>query len=202
MPRSPSRSRNFRRGLRRAVDQADRGPDGASDDTLDQRIVRAAEYERVDTGAPKRREIILRNESQRLVLQHSFLDERNEQRARLRGDDGGIVDVMERALVRARPNRAESADDTDASRRGCADRGTRAGLDDAGNRELEPVAQRLDRVRGRRVAGDDDVLYALVFEKGRDLDRVTDDGLRALRTVRNASGVAEVDDVLVRQAGA
>src|SRR5213080_2556878 len=52
---------------------------------------------------------------------------------------------------------------------------------------------------GRRVARDDERFYALLGEERRDLAAVAPNGFRALRSVGNASGVAEVRDALVRQ---
>ena len=49
------------------------------------------------------------------------------------------------------------------------------------------------------VAGDDDRFHLLRPQKTGDVLAVPDDGLLALRTVRHAGRVAEVNDALVRQ---
>ena len=79
------------------------------------------------------------------------------------------------------------------------DRGARAGLDDADHRHVQLFAQRAERVRRRRVAGDDDALHALIAQKAGDLAAVAPHGVGTLRAVRHARRVAEVDDALVRK---
>ena len=59
--------------------------------------------------------------------------------------------------------------------------------------------QRRERVRGGRVAGDDDRLDVLRRQELADLATVAPNGVGALRSVREARRVTEVDDPLVRQ---
>ena len=84
----------------------------------------------------------------------------------------------------------------DARRRG---RGADAGFDDADDRDLVAVLQRVERDRGRAVARDDEHLDAAVDEQVGDLERVLQHVVGRLRTVREAAGVAEVERRLVRQ---
>ena len=197
--RAGERARRFRGRLLGAVDQLHVGAKHVAQQRLEQRIVRAPEHERVDLRVEHRLEILARDETRRLVIGPSFLDERNEQRTGARRDAHVGIERANRSLVRARLDRAHGADHADvpAARRG--DRGARARLDDADHRHVHLLAQHGERVRRGRVARDDDALHALVAQEAGDLAAVPANGVGTLRTVRHARRVAEVDDALVRE---
>ena len=74
----------FRGRLRRAVDEPHAGPRELAEERREQRIMRAAEHDRVDLRLGERLEIFARDESRRVAIGPSLLDERHEERARAR----------------------------------------------------------------------------------------------------------------------
>ena len=75
-------------------------------------------------------------------------------------------------------------------------RGLRAGLDDAGDGDAQRLAEARDAEGAGGVAGDDDELCALGEEEAGEFLTVTLDGGLALAAVRDARGVADVEDAL------
>ena len=175
-------------------------PRTSREQRLEQRIVRAAEHERVDRR--RRRAARGTRAAMRRVAswssQPSSTSGTNSGHARATTCASGSSARMARSyapdlMVPAVPITPMSP------RRGRRDRGARAGLDDADHRHRQLVAQRGERVRGGGVARDDDRLHALLAQEVGDLAAVAPHRLRALRAVRHARRVAEVDDALVRQ---
>ena len=87
---------------------------------------------------------------------------------------------------------------TPISPRPCGgDRRSRAGLDDADDRQRQLGAQGTERVGRRGVARDHDGFDVLIGQKRSDLAAVAAHGVGTLRPVRHARRVAEIHDALV-----
>ena len=85
-PRALEHPARFAGGLFGAVDEPDVVAHDAPQQRLEQRVVCAAEDERVDVRIDHGAEIFLRDETCRFALEPPFLDEWNEQRAGARRD--------------------------------------------------------------------------------------------------------------------
>src|SRR5665213_1704897 len=110
-------ARDFAGSFFGAVDEPNAGTHHAGYDGLDERIVSAAEYERVYTGDSERCEVILRNELDRGMIEPTFLDEGNKERARAGCHVHAVVQSMDGALVRSGAHGTSGADDTDTMSR-------------------------------------------------------------------------------------
>src|SRR5438477_233177 len=128
-----------------------------------------------------------------------LLDEWHEQRTRARRDTHVRIEILNRALVGARVNRARGPDDADVSPGARAHRGARARFDDAKHGDRQLLSQRRKRVRRRGVARDDDRFDVLGAQELRYLAAVSANGVGALGSVWDTRGVAEIDDALIRQ---
>ena len=187
------------RGLLRGVDETHGVAEHPLQQWFEQWVVRAAQHERIDAAVAKGLEILARDELGRFVLRPSFLDERHKEGTRTRGGTDLLVQLTNGAHVCARFDGAGGSDDADVSRTRGVHSGACAGLDDAEHRHGQFLAQRRERVRGRRVAGDDDHLDALLAQERRDLATVAPNGVGALRPVGHTGRVAEVQERLVWQ---
>ena len=110
----------------------------------------------------------------------------------------GVERAYELDVSPARDRRLRREETDPAVSRG-EDGGMRLGREDAddGNREL--ALKIGERGCGRRVAGRDDELHALLLEIAGDLGREAPDLVQRARPVRQPRTVAEVDEVLVRE---
>ena len=161
----------------------------------------AAQHEAVDLLGEHRAQVFLRGEAGHLVVQPAFLDQRHEQRAGLGIHPHRRIEFVHAARVGVAVDRGRRADDTDAPSRRGRHRGARAGLDDVEHRDAggQPV-HHVRRHRRHGVARDDQHLDVALQQEFGDLrGEVLDRGDR-LHPVGHARGVAEVDDVLERQA--
>ena len=70
--------RRLVRRLLGAIDEPNVGTENTTDGRLQQWIVRAAEYQRVDFLAKNRRQVLLGNQSRGFTVDPAFLDERHE----------------------------------------------------------------------------------------------------------------------------
>ena len=84
-----------------AVDEPHVAPDDIPDHCFHQRVVRAAEHERIDFRRHERRQIVAGNRARRLGIDPTFFDQRDEERARLGGDRGVGKESFDLFLVGA-----------------------------------------------------------------------------------------------------
>ncbi len=128
------------------------------------------------------------------------LDQRHEARA---GNGEELRAGVERAhelLVAAGAHRGLGREQADPAVSRRLDGGVRLGRDHADDRDAQLGLELRQRRRGRRVAGDDDQLHVLGLEVAADLAGKAAYLLERPRAVRQPGVVAEVDEVLVRQA--
>ena len=121
-----------------------------------------------------------------LVVDPPLLGQRHEQRT------GAGVDLQigpqpaQRARVLAAADRSLGGDDADLAVAGGARRRLRTGLDDADDRNVVAPLQRVERHRGRRVAGHHQQLDALVDQELGVLERVAAHDVGRLGAVRDS----------------
>src|SRR5204863_306805 len=166
------------RGLLGGVHERDVRTHDTREQRLQQRVVRAAEYQRFDAGTPQRLQVLAGDELGRRVIEPAFFHERHEQgagpgvNARARADRG------DGPLIGAAGDRARSPDDADRPRSGRLHRRARAGLDHADERHRRALLQVGQRLRGDRIARHDQRLHAALQQVGEDLRRVAAHGVR------------------------
>ena len=199
----------------RRVDDRDVVAGDPGDDLAQQRVVGAAQEERVDRRAGRSREdrvagrVALAEQRRERVgdrglggrtAQVARLDERDERRRRVLVDLDRRVLVLDRPEVGVRADRGRRRDDADpAVARG--QRGRRgARPDDAQDRQVVAPAERPDGDRGGRVAGDDDRLDVALGEPVERLRREREDLLVGSHAVGRPGVVAEVERRFARRA--
>src|SRR5687767_4911800 len=192
-------ARRLGSGFVRAVDEHDVGTEQFGQDRLEQRVMRAAEYDRVDARSPKGREILVRDQPRCIMVDPPFLNEGNEQRAGTRNDVCARSERANGAFVGARADRARSPDDSELFPRRRGNRSTRSRLDDADHGNGELLLQHRQSMRRCRVARDHDRLNVLRCEVRADLTTIPSHGVGTLRTVRDTRSVTKVNDALMRQ---
>src|SRR5262249_2894542 len=156
-------------GLLGREDERHVAAEHALEDRTDQRIVRAAEDDRVDTSVLQRRRVLTHRALRGLSVWIVAFDERHEPWTRDR--DAGDARVERVDELGAPPAvysalRREQADATVARR---LHGGMRLRRDDADHRHAQLLLQLRERGRGRGVARDDDQLHVLRLEIGADL---------------------------------
>ena len=161
--------------------------------------MRAAEDDRVHAGILQRLGIRANRVGDLLAERIVRLDERDESRARDRNDQRACVERAYELDVSAARDRRLRREETDPAVSRGEDSGMRLGREDSddGNREL--ALKIGERGCGRRVAGRDDELHALLLEIAGDLGREAPDLVQRARPVRQTRTVAEVHEVLVRE---
>jgi hypothetical protein len=150
-------------------------------------------------SARERLERATRGKTRHVALGPTLLGERDEQGRGLPVRLDARRARGERTRVRSRSDGARGGEHADLEDACGLGGGSRAGLDDAQHRKIELHAQALGGDGAHRVAGDDDGLHPARHQVIRARERVARHGGRPLRPVGDASGVAEVDDVLVRK---
>src|SRR5947208_434983 len=168
------------------------------DDSGQQRIVRAAQDERVAAGLDDRREVLSRGSAQSVAHGVAALDIVDEVRAggsgQLQMGCGG-----ERIVVRTTGDRHSRTDDADLAVTGGSDGASYGWMDDLDDRYVIALTGVAQARAGRSVAGDDEGFDAVVDEMVHDLERERPDLRQRARTVRRATGVTDVEHRLVRQ---
>ena len=188
------------RGRRRRVYQRharERLPDGVAQ----QGKVGTTEDERVGSSA-QRREVALGGEASDVAGRPALLGERHEQGAGHPADPGVGAPRRDARRVLAAADGPLGADDADVTGARRAQGRLDPGLDHAEDGHVERLPGELERVErpGRGgVAGDDERLDPAGVQVAGHAARVADDRLGAARAVGDAGGVAEVEQVLVRQ---
>ena len=167
-----------------------------------ERIVRAAEDHRVDPGAPQRRAVGAHRLDDLLGEREAALDDRRQVRRRDLGHGELAVLAAERPQVGAAGDGRRGRQHADPARVGDRRGDLGLGLDHPDHLHPGLGAERPRRLEagpGGGVAGDHDQLRAAVEQvRGVALDALAQLGL-ALRPVREARIVAEVDVVLLGQ---
>ena len=186
-----------RHGLGR-VHEAHAGAERGRDRRPQQRVVRAPQDQRVHAAAGERLEVQGGDLAGDGVVPPPLLGERHEQRARPCHDLDVGPERTQRPPVGAGGDRGLGADDADPAP-GCGERGAGARRDDTDHRDLHRLLERRQRRRGNRVARDHEQLGVVPGEEAGRPHRVADHGLGRFRAVREARGVAEVDEALGRQ---
>lgn len=163
---------------------------------FDQRVVRASENE--DVGFSCRAahcfgQIDPGDLFGDRVLDPSFFDEGDEQRAGF--FESGEASTGESALVGVTADSRFGAENDCFASLTEGGGGVGAGLNHSYHWDANGSANIEKRERGRGVASDDEHVDALLLEELRGSDGVTGDGLAGLGTVREASGVSEIEVV-------
>ena len=201
------------RRRRRGVHDRDAVPDGRRDDRPEQRVVRAAEQQRVDLGRRRAREHelpcpVALAEQRRQVLgdrglhlrarEDPGLDHRHEARRRVLVHLDRRVLVLDRVEVGMRADRRRGRDHAHppVARRERRGRGARP--DDAEHRQVVARPQVPQGDRGRGVARDDERLDVARRELVERLHGERPDLLVGADAVRGARVVTEVDRRFVR----
>ena len=162
----------------------------------------AAEDEGVDALGEERVEVAAEHLVGDGILDQAFLDEGNEERAGSAVDCRAGFQGEDGFLVSAAGDGRAGADDADGFVFGRIDGGFGSGNDDADDGDFEDLFHAGDAEGRGGVAGDDDHFGASGEKKISDLDAVALDGFAAFSTVGNARGVADVEDVFVREEAA
>lgn len=166
----------------------------------EERIVSTTEEQRVDAPFPDRRQAIVGERAQLVVVGLAAFDEFDESRT---GDQRQHARKSERcrgALVRSRRDRRCRPDDPDVTVPRRTRRRPQSRFDDADDGDVEAVTQQLERRRGRRIARDDEHLHAAVFnEIGRDLLGEVPDLFVWTLAIGIPRRVSGVDELLVRE---
>ena len=160
--------------------------------------MRTSEHQCVDRRIADRRQQTLREDVHLVGVDVAGLDELDEAGAR-RAREVDARQVVGDALVRARRDGADGADHPDATAARDVPAARRPGSITPITGMSSSLLERVERGGGRAVARDDEELHALVEQHVGDLERVGEHLLGRLRPVREAPGVAEVDDALVGQ---
>ena len=168
-PLACQRLGHLARGLLGREDERHVAPEHALEDRPDQRIVRAAEDDRVHVRLLERRRVLAHGLGRLGREGIGALDQRNEARA---GDgeelDARIERVNERGVTPGSDGRL-GREQPDAAVAGRLHGGVGLGSDHADDRNVQALLQLRQRRGGRRVAGRDDQLDALLLEVAADL---------------------------------
>ena len=165
--------------------------------------MRAAENQRIHTCVLQRREIFLHHslDDHIAAVHAAVLDQRHEQRTRLREQVERAVLFVQILLVCTRTDGGRRADHADSAglRHG---HGAAAGrLDRADDWDVVLLGKQVKRDSGHGVAGNDDGFQVKLAQKRHILPGILGDDIAAARTVRHTAGIAEIDDIFLRHQG-
>ena len=166
------------------------------DQPRQQRVVGAAQHQRVHAGALQWLQITLCEAKHLPPAGDAALHEVDEPRTGHPGDDG-VAGRRERVLVRAGRDRGFGADDTDAAIARGGDGPAHSGQDHLDDRHVVALAGVAQAGRRRGVAGDHQRLHATGHQVVPDGQRVRPHFRDGQRAVRAVCGVADIDDVFV-----
>ena len=129
----------------------------------------------------------------------ALFHERHEQRTRFSVNGDRRICLGNELLVEAALNSALGCDDADALVLRRLDGHLCARFYHADDREIDLFFDRIECQRTCGVAGDDDCLDLLGFQKVYDLAGITDDGIFRFGTVRHTRGISKIYDSFVGQ---
>ncbi len=175
---------------------ADSLADGFLDDGPEKWVVRASEQDDVDTSVREGFDVASHDELWHFAFRPAFFGEGNEQRSGVADAIDASRTLRHRPRVRSGCDRPRSGENPDATRAGGFDGRSSAGLDDGEDRDIELDAQSFRCDRAHRVACDDEGLHPASHEVLGAGERVPDDGRSSFRSVGDARGIAQIDDVL------
>jgi hypothetical protein len=160
------------------------------------RIVRATEHKRVDVLCEDRSKIAVDDLVGDGIVEHSFLDQRNQERTRNTEDLRSRIEGMDGALVGPAGDCGARTDDANTPVSRGTKRGFRSGLDDTLDRNFEKFTHPRRSQGGGSVAGDNYDLGLLGKKKSTHLDAVAFHGFSTLPPVRHARRIADVKNRL------
>lgn len=186
-----------------AVDDAHLGGNHSSrflfDEVAKERIVGAAEDDDVDVRFRERGEVTLHRQAWDVAFEPPFFGEGDkERRRRTDGFDARRL-CSDCAGIGAGRNCAGGRQNTNAPRSCGGHRGAGAGVDHTEDRHVEGGSNVVGRDGADRVACDDDRLYAAGYEMSRTPQGVPNDGLRPLCPIGHARGIAQINNVFIRE---
>ncbi len=185
-------------GLVGGEDERRRAAEDALEERAQQRVVRAAEDDRVDAGLLERRGVVAHG-GEELLGPGVPLDQRDEARTGDLGHGHARVERVDDVGVAAARDGSLGGEDADAAVARRLHGGMGLGREDADDRHGELLLEERKRDGGGGVAGGGDELHALALEVGAELERERLHLVRGARAVGAARAVAEVDEVLGRQ---
>src|ERR1043165_4160832 len=159
--------------------------------------MRASQHQRVDPFSDHWFEIALNGLVSQIVVEHSFLNQRDEQGTGSAAHTDMNVQRPKGVFVSPTANCRSRADHTDMAITRSGDGGVGAGLNHANDRNREGGPQFRDSDRRDRVAGHDNHLRVLPHKNFGELQTVSLDSLGAFVSVWDARRVAQVKNLLV-----
>ena len=166
------------------------------DGRLEQRVMGATEDEGIDAPGEEWFEIAREDLVGHGVVEQTFLDEWNEQGAGGAVNLRGGVDVENGLLVSAAGNRRPRSNDADEFVFRGGNGGLGAGEDHALDGSPENLLHAGDSEGRGGVAGDDDDFGVFGEEEFAEFEAVALHSLAAFSAIRDAGGVADVEDFL------
>jgi len=167
-----------------------------TDDSGEQRIMGTTQDKGIDTGLPQREEVFTGDGFDDGItwLEPALLHQRDEEWAGEGAHSKVRVNLGEGAFISAAFNGGSGSDESDIT--GVRElRGPfHGGLYDADNRQWAIQLEVLQAVSTDGSAGDDDGFKVEMGEEAQILACILEEGISAAVAVRDASGIAEVDD--------
>ena len=173
--------------------------EGASDRASQQRVVGAAEHERVDSACHHRIEITFDRQVGQFIVEQAFFDQWHEQWAGNAADANMHIERAQRIFIGAAANGCTRPDDADVTITRHRDGSLRPRLNHADNRDCNAGPQFWNRHRRNRIAGDNNQFCIFRHQYSDELEAVTLDCFGTFISVGDARGIAEVENVFVRQ---
>ena len=168
---------------------------------LEQRIVGAAQHQRVHVFGQQRLQIFPRGQAGNFVIQPTLLHQRHKQWTGLRLHARGGIAAVDFARVGVAVYRGIGGNHADVVVARGDQRRLRPGTDYVQNRHIARHLPYFMPGHGRNgVTGDDKCLYVVFEHEADDLGGKGFDGRPRLHAVGHAGGVAEINDVFQRQA--
>ena len=198
-PLPRQRLRDLACGLLGREDERHVAAEDPLQDRPDQRVVRAAENDRVDSGGLQRLGVLPHRGGRLLGERIVALDQRHQPRARDRNDLRARVERAHELLVAAAGDGGLRREQADPAIAGRLHRRVRLGRDHTHDGDAQLGLELRQGGGGGRVAGDDDELDALRFQERADLAGEAPHFVERARPVRQPGAVAEVDEILMRQ---
>src|SRR5215208_1452393 len=160
----------------------------------------APQHQGANTGLSQLAEIVGGHQLGRRMIEPSFLDKRNEERAGPLHHSNARGERLNGPVVGITRNGAGGADYADRPALARSDGSASTRFDHPQHRYGGSLLQSAERVRRAGITGHHHGLDSLAQQPVKDLQAVALHGLRRLGAVRHPGGVAKVDGGLLRQA--